>query len=128
MSLSEKFIERAFSEEELKEVVKNNKYFNFNKDLDPIDILNNGISKINSQGEMFRHVMTVAMFVKERDNFDGISSQLLNFLTNLDDAMLILFAQQQGRSFFNAIESEMFYNVRGRIVNIGINNLDDYEK
>jgi hypothetical protein len=104
MGRSEDIIERAFSEEERAELLKNNKYFNLGNDFDPINILADGkLPEFKSQGDKFRCVMAVSNFVRERNSIDGIAEDLVKFLKALELDMLVLFTKQQTLKVLNEL-------------------------
>lgn len=115
MGRSEDMIEQAFSEEERAEMLKRNKYFNVGDDFDPINILVDcKFPEFKSQGDKFRCVMAVARFVKERNDLDGITEGLINFLNTLEDDMLMLFMQQQSDHFLWMVD-ERFDKILARL-------------
>jgi len=118
MGRSEDFIERAFSEEERKELLKNNKYYHADKgEFDPVEILVDGkMPQLNNQGDRFRCVMAVAHFIKERQSYSGVGKTLCEFLMRFDPDLRILFLQNMSVDIIRQmLDDEVFDDMRNDI-------------
>lgn len=122
MGRTEEFVERAFTEEERKELLKTNKYWNADKsEFDPVDIIVEGnYPTFTSQGDKFRCVMSLATWLCKRQyGIDGIAEPLAKYLESLEDDMLVLFMRQQNLQVIEAMTNhEAFTRLHDRMTGV----------